>query len=134
MPRRAKTQPEDEAFLDRFAARLEQCRDAWKGTKQTFAESLDLSATAVQKYIDRKSMPGVRTIALAAREHNIHVKYGDFSPKELVARARKKPRSAEAQMLLPFAIQALSQENVRIELADKKANSIELNVRIKFAS
>ncbi len=40
----------------------------------------------------------------------------------------------EAQLLLPFAIESLKQENIEIELVEKKPNRIAMNVSIRSAS
>ena len=104
-----------------------------QGSDEDFAKELDVSRPALKKYLNGTAMPGVRTVALAYANLQIHVSYEKFDAKLLCSRGRSNRRSVEAQMLLPFAIESLEQDNVDIKL-EKKPNRIALNVSIRFAS
>jgi hypothetical protein len=57
--------------------------------------------------------------ALAYSNLGINVSYGEFDAKRLCSRGRSNRRSVEAQLLLPFAIESLKQENIEFELVEK---------------
>jgi len=133
MARIKPQQPEDLRFIEMFSKRLKEEYGKRKGSDAAFARELDVSRAALKKYLNGKAMPGVRTVALAFANLNINVSYGKFDAKRLCSRAKSNRRSVEAQLLLPFAIESLKQENIDIALVDKKPNRIELNVSIRFA-
>ncbi|MGA2336826.1 MAG: hypothetical protein ABSG08_15780 [Terriglobales bacterium] len=134
MARTKPPQPEDLRFIEMFSKRLSEEYGKHKGSDAEFAQKLDVSRAALKKYLDGAAMPGVRTVALAYANLNINVSYGRFDAKRLRSRARSNRRSVEAQLLLPFAIESLKQENIDIALVDKKPNRIELNVSIRFSN
>ena len=134
MARTKPLQPEDLQFIKRFSDRLKEEYAKHKGSDAEFARMLDVSRPALKKYLDGKAMPGVRTVALAYVNLGIRVSYGKFDAKWLVSRGRSNRKSVEAQMLLPFAIESLTQENIEVELVEKKKNRISMNVSIRFAS
>ncbi|MGB7864713.1 MAG: helix-turn-helix transcriptional regulator [Candidatus Sulfotelmatobacter sp.] len=121
-------------FIERFSKRLNEEYVKRKGSDAEFARKLDVSRAALKKYLAGTAMPGVRTVALAYANLNINVSYGKFDAKMLRSRARSDRQSVEAQLLLPFAIESLREENIDIALVDKKPNRIELNLSIRFAS
>jgi transcriptional regulator with XRE-family HTH domain len=132
MARTKPQQPEDFRFIEMFSKRLNEEYRKRKGSDAEFARNLDVSRAALKNYLDGKAMPGVRTVALAYANLNINVSYGKFDAKLLRSRARSNRQSVEAQLLLPFAIDSLKQENIDIALVNKKPNRIELNVSIRF--
>ena len=134
MARTKPQQPEDLRFIEMFSQRLNEEYRKRKGSDAEFARKLDVSRAALKKYLDGKAMPGVRTVALAFANLNINVSYGKFDAKRLSSRGKSNRQSVEAQLLLPFAIESLKQENIDISLVDKKPNRIELNVSIRFAN
>jgi transcriptional regulator with XRE-family HTH domain len=134
MARTKPFQPEDLRFIERFSKRLNEEYAKHKRSDAEFAQKLDVSRAALMKYLDGKAMPGVRTVALAYANLNINVSYGKFDAKMLHSRAKSNRQSVEAQLLLPFAIESLTQENIEIELVEKKQNRIAMNVSIRFAS
>ncbi|HTV54770.1 MAG TPA: helix-turn-helix transcriptional regulator, partial [Terriglobia bacterium] len=119
MARTKPQQPEDLRFIEMFSQRLNEEYRKRKGSDAEFARKLDVSRAALKKYLDGKAMPGVRTVALAFANLNINVSYGKFDAKKLRSRARSNRQSVEAQLLLPFAIESLKQENIDISLVDK---------------
>jgi transcriptional regulator with XRE-family HTH domain len=134
MARTKPLQPEDLRFIETFSTRLKEEYAQRKGSDAEFARMLDVTRPALKKYLDGKAMPGVRTVALAHVNLGIHVSYGKFDAKLLVSRGRSNRKSVEAQMLLPFAIESLKQENIEVEIVEKKRNRIAMNVSIRFAS
>jgi hypothetical protein len=69
-----------------------------------------------------------------AKALGVEVKYGDLDAGLIKTRAKKDNTSPEAQMILPLAIENLTDQNITVEVGRKKPNAIELNVTIKFAS
>lgn len=134
MARTKPQQPEDLRFIEEFKTRLNEEYEKFKGSDAQFAAMLDVTRPALKKYLNGKAMPGVRTMALAYVKLGINVSYGKFDAKSLVSRGRSNRKSVEAQMLLPFAIESLTQENIEVALVEKKKNRIAMNVSIRFAS
>ena len=135
MARTKPLQPEDLQFVEKFSKHLNEKYDehkkktigtgsSKKGSDAEFARKLDVTRPALKKYLDGKAMPGVRTVALAYVNLGINVSYGRFDAKLLCSRGKSNRRSVEAQMLLPFAIESLKQDNIEVELVDKKPNRI----------
>ena len=134
MARNKPLEPEDLEFIDKFSKELNQRYEKHKGSDAAFAKKLDVTRPALKKYLDGKAMPGVRTVALAFANLGINVNYGRFDAKQLCSRGRSNRKSIEAQLLLPFAIESLKQENIEVELVEKKKNRIAMNVSIRFAN
>jgi len=133
MARTRSLQPEDLRFIDEFAEKLNKEYVKFKGSNADFAKKLDVSRAALQKYLDRKAMPGIRTVVLAAQNLGISVTYGKFDIRRFCSSGKRNRSSAEAQMLLPFAIESLKAENLEVTLVEKKPNRIAMNVSIRFA-
>lgn len=134
MARTKPLQPEDLRYIEQFSQRLTEQYTNSGGSDEEFARKLDVSRAALKKYLNGKAMPGVRTVALAYANLGINVSYGKFDAKLLCSRARSNKKSVEAQLLLPFAIESLSQEDIEVQLVDKKKNRIEMSVTIQFAT
>ncbi len=134
MARTKPPTPEDLAFIGAFTRALNEKYEGWNGTEADFAAKLDVSRPGLKRYLNGEIMPGVRTVVLAKVNLGIAVRYGAFDTGQISSRAKRNNKSPEAQLLLPFAIGALKQENVEVELSEKKPNRISLNVRIRFAS
>jgi transcriptional regulator with XRE-family HTH domain len=126
--------PEDLRYKDEFTKRLNDEYKKHAGSDAAFAAKLDVTRQALKKYLNGEVMPGLRTVALAYVNLGINVSYGKFDAKLLCSRGKSNKRSVEAQLLLPFAIESLSQDDVQIELVDKKKNRIEMSVTIQFAN
>lgn len=69
-----------------------------------------------------------------AKALGVEVKYGELDIGLIRERAKRDNNCAEAQMLLPLALENLTDQNVAIEVGSRKPNAIELNVTIKFES
>jgi len=133
MSRTRPLQPEDLRFIEEFSGKLNKAYTKFKGSDADFAKKLDVSRAALQKYLDGKAMPGIRTVVLAVENLEISISYGTFDVNRLRSRGKKSRTSAEAQMLLPFAIESLKAENLEVQLVEKKPNRIAMNVCIRFA-
>lgn len=135
MPRKQELKPEDVTFRTEWARQLkEKYRQKGELTDQEFADELDVKRQTLFDYMNGDIMPGLRTVYLAAKNLDIKVPYGDFDTKELVRQGRKRKNSPEGQMLLPFAIESLRPQNIEVELGPKRANSVGLNLTIRFVS
>ena len=132
MPRTKPLLPEDLRYKEEFVRRLNEEYEKHTGSDAAFAAKLDVSRPALKKYLNGDVMPGLRTVALAYANLGISVSYGKFDAKLLCSRGRSNKKSVEAQLLLPFAIESLEQEDIQLELVGKKKNQIEMTVRIQF--
>ncbi|HEY6967734.1 MAG TPA: hypothetical protein VJA94_00780, partial [Candidatus Angelobacter sp.] len=96
---------------------------------QEFARSLNLTRAGLHKAMSGKSIPELDLIE-RARKYNVVVGYGDL---ETAALQKKVPKVPEAQLFLPFAVENLKKDNVRVELGDHRKDTVEVRVWIKFA-
>ena len=119
-----------------FAEKLTKARDKAKkddGTSfEKFAELLGVTRAGLHKYLREKSVPSL-DILERARRLGVEVKYGELNVDMIQKRAKKDAASPEAQMILPLALEHLTDQNISVELASKKPNAIELNVTIRFS-
>jgi transcriptional regulator with XRE-family HTH domain len=126
----------DKAFMSSFAAKLSGARDRAKRIDgvsfEKFAELLGVTRAGLHKYLKEKSVPSLDVLE-RARRLGVEVKYGELNIEMIKRRAKKDPASPEAQMILPLALENLTDQNISIELAPKKPNAIELNVTIRFS-
>ncbi|MFZ0770276.1 MAG: helix-turn-helix transcriptional regulator [Candidatus Sulfotelmatobacter sp.] len=126
----------DKAFMHSFAAKLFHARDRAKRIDgvsfEKFAELLGVTRAGLHKYLKEKSVPSLDVLE-RARSLGVEVKYGELNVDMIKRRAKKDPASPEAQMILPLALENLTDQNISVELAPKKPNAIELNVTIRFS-
>jgi transcriptional regulator with XRE-family HTH domain len=126
----------DKAFLKKFAEELTKARDtAKKNTGISFADfatRLGMTRAGLHKYLKEKSVPSLDVLE-RARQLGVEVKYGDLDFNLIKRRAKKDRNSPEAQMMLPLALENLTDQNVTIEVGPRRPNAIELNVTIKFS-
>ncbi|MFZ0560278.1 MAG: helix-turn-helix transcriptional regulator [Terriglobales bacterium] len=130
-----KHSPRDIAFMKVFAEKLRKARDNAKKVDgvsyEEFAHRLGVTRAGIHKYFNEENVPSL-DILERAKSLGVEVKYGELDVGLIRARARRDDASAEAQMLLPLAIESLADQNVTIEVGSRKPNAIELNVTIKF--
>jgi transcriptional regulator with XRE-family HTH domain len=122
--------------MQSFAEKLAKARDRAKkkdGTSfEKFAELLGVTRAGLHKYLKKKSVPSLDVLE-RARRLGVEVKYGELDIDMIKKRAKKDATSPEAQMILPLALENLTDQNIVVELAPKKPNAIELNVTIRFS-
>lgn len=93
---------------------------------------LGVTRAGLHKYLHEKNVPSL-DILEKARALGVEVGYGDLNVNLIKKRAKKDRNSAEAQMILPLVLENLTDQNISVELGDKKPNAIELNVTIRFS-
>jgi transcriptional regulator with XRE-family HTH domain len=127
--------PRDIAFMKAFADKLRRARENAKRmdgiSYEAFASRLGVTRAGLHKYLNEENVPSL-DILERAKALGVEVKYGDLDVGLIRARAKKADDSQEAQMLLPLAIENLTDQNVTIEVGSRKPNAIALNVTIKF--
>jgi len=128
--------PVDKAFLKKFAEELLKARDNAKAADgrsfAEFAEMLGVTRAGLHKYLKEKSIPSLDVLE-RARMLGVDVKYGDLDVSLIKKRAKKDRNSPEAQMMLPLALESLTDQNITVEVGHRKPNALELNVTIKFS-
>lgn len=128
--------PRDKAFLKVFADKLRKRRQEAKQEEnvsyEAFANSLGITRAGFNKYLNEKSVPTLAVLEKARSEWGIEVKYGELDIDLIKRRAKKDDESPEAQMILPLALEKLTDQNITVEVGPKKPNAIELNVTIRF--
>jgi transcriptional regulator with XRE-family HTH domain len=126
----------DKAFMKVFAEKLLKARENAKKIEgvsyEEFARKLGVTRSGIHKYFNERNVPSL-DILERAKALGVEVKYGELDVDLIRTRAKKDDTSPEAQMLLPLAIENLTDQNVTIEVGARKPNAIELNVTIKFA-
>jgi predicted transcriptional regulator len=128
--------PLDKAFMKAFAEKLAKARDKAKRVEGTsfekFAELLGVTRAGLHKYLREKSVPSLDVLE-RARRLGVEVKYGELDVDMIKKRARNDASSPEAQMILPLALENLTDKSITVELAPRKPNAIELNLTIRFS-
>jgi predicted transcriptional regulator len=128
--------PADKAFLKKFAEELVKARDKTKAADGAsfaeFSEMLGITRAGLHKYLKEKSVPSLDVLE-RARMLGLEVKYGDLDVSLIKKRAKKDRNSPEAQMMLPLALESLTDQNITVQVGPRKPNAIELNVTIKFS-
>ncbi len=122
---------EDDTFIAQFSAQLrvayEQARS--DGTSRTeFAESLGVGSTALQDFLDGKSMPSVRSLALAVHKYDIDVTYGRTSFR--AHKSHELVSSEEQQLTFPFVLSALD-PRVALKVGPVTDNTVTLGIQVK---
>ncbi len=119
-----------------FAEKLGEARNEAKRkhgiSAEKFAQELGVTRAGLYKYLNEENVPSL-DILERAKVLGVEVKYGDLDLDLIKARAKKDATSPEAQMLLPLAIQGLTDQNITVEVGPRKPNAIALNVTIKFS-
>ncbi len=130
-----KHSPRDTAFMKVFAEKLRKAREDAKKLEgvsyEEFAHKLGVTRAGIHKYFNEENVPSL-DILERAKTLGVEVKYGELDVGLITARAKRDDKSPEAQMLLPLAIESLTDQNVTIEVGSRKPNAIELNVTIRF--
>lgn len=129
--------PRDKAFMKAFAEKLRQRREKAKKFEnvsyEEFANKLGLTRAGVLKYLNQENVPSPQMLEKVQSEWGVQVGYGDLDVNLIKKRAKRDKTSSEAQMLLPIALENLTDQNISVELSGKKPNAIELNVTIRFS-
>jgi transcriptional regulator with XRE-family HTH domain len=125
-----KHEDEDTAFMAEFARQLTRQYDAARNSgvrHQQFADSLDVSRTTLQEYLDGKRVPSVRSLALAVHHYKIDIGYDgtDFR-----ASSKNRKRSDTGQLSFPFLLVSPSNK-VMLKLGPATENTITIDVQIK---
>jgi transcriptional regulator with XRE-family HTH domain len=125
----------DKAFLAVFAEKLLKAREAAKKNDrisyEEFARRLGVTRAGLHKYLNEKNVPSL-DILERAKALGVEVRYGDLDVTLIKKRAKIDNTSSEAQMILPLAIESLTDQSITTEVVSRKPNAIELNVTITF--
>lgn len=97
-----------------------------------FAESLNLTRAGLHKAKQGKSVPGLDLIE-RARQYKVSVGYGDLSGQVKERKIKRLSKGTDLQLFLPFAVENLKKDSVRVELGEHVGDSVEVKVWIKFA-
>jgi hypothetical protein len=122
---------EDDAFVREFSTQLRVAYDKARmdGTNRTeFATSIGVGNAVLQDLLNGKSMPGVRSLALAVDKYDIDVTYQGTR-----FRARKTGLtrvSKGRQLTFPFVLSALHPQ-VALKLGPVTENTITLGIQVK---
>jgi transcriptional regulator with XRE-family HTH domain len=131
----SKRTANDRAFAAAFGDKLEAAfkehvKDKSNPNRisvEQFAKSLNLTRAGLHKAMRGKSVPNLDLIE-RARNYDVNIGYGDLSPQKVSS----KKRISDLQLFLPFAVENLKKDNVRVELGEHKQDTVELRVWIKF--
>lgn len=133
----------DRAFAEEFGRRLEEAfqrhvkdkKNPDRLSVEAFAKELNLTRAGLHKAKRGKSVPSLDLIQ-RARKYGVAVGYGDLSAQILNrsrTRRSKKSTGTDIQLFLPFAVENLKKDSLRVELGEHKQDTVEVRVWIKFA-
>lgn len=120
------------AFAEKLRQRREKAKSSEGVSYEEFARKLGLTRAGVLKYLNEENVPSPQMLERVLSVWGVQVGYGDLDLKLTKKRGGREKASGQGQMLLPFAIENLTNQNVSVELANKKPSSIELNLKITF--
>jgi hypothetical protein len=137
---RTRRTAKDSAFAAEFGKRLEAAFQKHVKDKSNpkrlsvdaFARSLNLTRAGLHKAKRGKSVPELDLIE-RARQYNVFVGYGDLSAQVKKRKSQKHHKGTNLQLFLPFAVENLKKDSVRVELGEHVGDSVEVKVWIKFA-
>jgi transcriptional regulator with XRE-family HTH domain len=123
--------------MEVFAEKLLKARKEAKRNNGTsyeeFAQRLGVTRAGLHKYLKQQNVPSLYILE-RAKALGVEVGYGELNVPLIKKRARKDATSPEAQMMLPLAIETLTDRSITTEVVSRKPNAIELNVTIRFAN
>lgn len=119
------------AFAEKLLEARENAKKNDRISYQEFAHRLGVTRAGLHKYLNEKNVPSL-DILERARALGVEVRYGDLDVPLIKRRARKDSTSSEAQMILPLAIETLTDQSITTEVVSRKPNAIELSVTITF--
>jgi hypothetical protein len=127
--------PADREFCEEFAAKL---RPAIVGmTKKTAAATLGVSRQMLDVYLNAKSTPGSDVVLRAMKAWNFTLKYRgrELSSSQWTRPTVVEIQGAAEQLFLPLrdAIQSLDEGDLRVRIAKREPDRIDLQVSIRFA-
>src|SRR5580704_1959498 len=123
---------DDDAFVAQFASELRRKYELAKSqgmSDQVFAESIGVERPQLDRYLDGKAMPSVRTVAFAFQKYQIAIPYRRISLQRALPKTeqRKKP-SPPSQMVFPFTIQTeKAAARVHVKLSPVSARNLLFN-------
>jgi transcriptional regulator with XRE-family HTH domain len=128
----------DDTFIAIFSPELKRKYEEAKQkgvTDQTFAESIGVERPQLDRYLDGKSMPSVRTVAFAYREYNIAIPYQGISLQSALPKSRKTRPPVPGQMVLPLTIETdKAKARIDFKLVPISPRKVELRLTVKSAS
>jgi len=134
----------DRAFAEEFGKRLESAFQKYVKDKknpkrmsvQAFAKKLNLTRAGLHKAKRGKSVPSLDLIQ-RARKYGVSVGYGDLSARIGQRKSADHPSikngDTDLQLFLPFAVENLKKDSVRVELGEHIKDTVEVRVWINFA-
>src|SRR5271168_3100582 len=131
-----KRTPDDDAFVTQFASESRKRYELAKNlgmTDQAFAESIGVERPQLDRYLDGKAMPSVRTVAFAFQKYQIAIPYRRISLQRAVPKTgpRRKPSSSSSQMVFPFTIQTeKAASRVDVKLSPVSARKFVLRLTV----
>jgi transcriptional regulator with XRE-family HTH domain len=132
---RARSETE-RAFRKEFAIQLEALMRRERISRAEAARVLMVSRQSVHKYLKQKATPRADVIqralakwGLVLQVRNMHLTAADYKRANAA-----KPRLEALQLTLPEIIRSLENRNLDIRIVNRKLDSIQLEVEIRFAS
>jgi hypothetical protein len=132
-----KQTPEDLRFASLFAEAIRPhvSADVQKGDSMAkIGAKLGVSGPGLQKYLDGKTVPSLRTIVLAFLAYGISVPYNGVEISMKGLRKKRKVIVPESQLFLPFEITAPSPDKrVALKLLPTGVRKYQLQITLKMA-
>jgi transcriptional regulator with XRE-family HTH domain len=135
-----KRTPDDDAFAAAFGHELKRHYEAATGKGSTerklsdeeFAATLDVSRTALMKYLRGGATPSLRVVVLAFRNYGICVRYSG-TPIFRERQHRKELAQSITQLVLPFSVHGPNAAGIEAKIEPKGQNRFEIHVELRRA-
>lgn len=131
-----KRTSEDTAFALDFGRELRSKYDDAKRrglSDADFAKSIGVVRAQLDRYLRGEAVPGIRTVALAYRHYGIATPYGDTAVPTALTGRRRRRKSTNDQLELPFTVWAEGPGIAELKLKPVSARKFALLLTIKKA-
>jgi len=129
-----KRTDDDTEFAIEFGRELRRKYDEAKNrgvTDGDFANSIGVVRGQLDRYLRGEAVPGIRTVALAFRNHGISVPYGDTALGAALRNRSGRRRSFLQQMELPFTVVSEAPGLVDVKFKPVSARRFALQLTVK---
>jgi transcriptional regulator with XRE-family HTH domain len=137
MGRRAGISSTERDFRKAFATSLRQIIGDRRGAASKAADELRISRQAMSLYLRERATPSAEIIRRACQKWSLSLDVnGNIVSESSFPQEHRGPLSAPPLQLwlLPDALDSLNNENVKVKIARKLSDSVDLEVRIEFGS
>lgn len=120
-------------FREEVASKLKSAIAARRLSKAEAANELNISRQSLHKYLSKKATPRSNVLYLACKKWGIEIDLNGISfPAESFERPLRKPQVLPLQLSLPSALGSLRDRDLKVKLARRVDDGLEIHLFISF--